>query len=167
MHALRRKVARDSHARYRNAPEVHERTKQDFTPPQDRCMRKTPTNGSARNQTRPRHGYIALPRTIIVGFTVINESFICKACGASVPPAKSTCRNHCNKCLVSQHVDDKLPGDRASGCKGLMKAIRIEGTDPDRLILTHKCMQCGKVQRNKVASDDDKEAIFSLFQQIQ
>lgn len=101
-----------------------------------------------------------------MGFITINEGFTCKACGALVPPAKSTCRNHCNICLASEHVDDKLPGDRASGCKGLMKAIQAEGTDPDRLILTHKCARCGKVQRNKVAQDDTRDAIFSLLRQI-
>ena len=98
-----------------------------------------------------------------MGFTVINEGFTCQACGAVVPRAKSTCRNHCNICLVSQHVDDKLPGDRASTCKGLMKAIIVEGTDSDRLILTHKCTRCGKNQRNKISPDDDHEAILKLM----
>ena len=98
-----------------------------------------------------------------VGFITINEGFICNACGASVPPAKSTCRNHCNICLASMHVDERLPGDRASLCTALMTAIRTEGTDPDRLILTHKCTACGKIQRNKVAQDDNRDAIFSLM----
>lgn len=100
-----------------------------------------------------------------MGFTVINEGFVCEICGTSVPLARSTCRNHCTQCLASKHVDEKIPGDRASACKGIMYAIRIEGTDPDKLDIVHRCKTCGKEQRNKIAIDDDKEAIVKLIKQ--
>lgn len=98
-----------------------------------------------------------------MGFIVKNESFTCKVCGTNVPPALGTCRNHCTRCLTSKHVDEVIPGDRACMCKGLMTAIRIEGTNPDKLDLVHECQTCGKIQRNKVAPDDDKEAILKLI----
>lgn len=43
-----------------------------------------------------------------------------------------------------------------------MPAIDFEGVDPDKLDLVQKCQKCGKIGRNKVAPDDDKEVIFSL-----
>ncbi|MEK7500087.1 MAG: RNHCP domain-containing protein [Patescibacteria group bacterium] len=98
-----------------------------------------------------------------MGFITINEGFTCGACGTNVPPAVSTCRNHCTSCLVSKHVDETIPGDRASVCKGVMNAVAIEGSDPEKLDLVHKCAACGKIQRNKVASDDDRDAIFGLM----
>lgn len=93
-----------------------------------------------------------------------NEGFICNTCGTSVPAAKGTCRNHCTSCLTSLHVDDQTPGDRASTCKGIMPAISVSGTDPDALVLLHKCSRCGKEQPNKVAPDDDRDAVFKLFE---
>jgi len=92
-----------------------------------------------------------------------NEGFVCDACGKKTPPAKGTSRNHCRHCLASKHVDLQAPGDRLSTCGGLMPAISIEGSDPDKLIITHKCNVCGKAIRNKAAPDDIKDALFALF----
>lgn len=98
-----------------------------------------------------------------MGFTTINEGFTCEACGLSVPPAQSTCRNHCPACLVSKHVDDAIPGDRASSCNALMNAMHCEGTDPDKLDIMHECTACGKAQRNKAAHDDNRDKLFALL----
>lgn len=98
-----------------------------------------------------------------MGFITINEGFICEACGVEVPPAQQTCRNHCTKCLASKHVDDAIPGDRASACGGLMTASAVEGSDPDKLDIIHVCSVCGKKQRNKSASDDSRDALFALM----
>ncbi|MEK7557331.1 MAG: RNHCP domain-containing protein [Patescibacteria group bacterium] len=76
-------------------------------------------------------------------FIPINEGFTCESCHAQVGPAKGTFRNHCPQCLTSKHVDDALPGDRASTCGGCMKLVRIEGTDPDNLDLIHQCVAWG------------------------
>ncbi len=101
-----------------------------------------------------------------MGFITINEGFVCEACGATVPPAKSTCRNHCTQCLTSKHVDDSIPGDRASDCLGIMNAISVEGSNPDTLDLIHQCATCKKIQRNKVALDDNRDAIFTLMSPV-
>ncbi len=98
-----------------------------------------------------------------MGFTVINEGFVCEACGLINAPAKGTCRNHCITCLTSKHVDGDMPGDRASSCHGLMRAIAVEGSDPEKLDLIHKCLSCGKKQRNKTAQDDNQDALFALM----
>ncbi len=97
-------------------------------------------------------------------FITINEGFICEVCGVHIPPAQSTCRNHCTQCLASKHVDDAIPGDRASTCHGIMNAISVEGSNPEKLDLVHKCTICGKLQRNKIAPDDARDAIFGLIE---
>lgn len=38
-------------------------------------------------------------------FTKIDESFLCEHCGKQVQQLGYTCRNHCNSCLYSKHVD--------------------------------------------------------------
>lgn len=96
-------------------------------------------------------------------FITINTGFTCEACGAVVPAATGTCRNHCTKCLTSKHVDETVPGDREATCKGLMKAVAVEGSNPEKLVLVHECTICNKRQRNKVAKDDSRDAIFSLM----
>jgi len=35
--------------------------------------------------------------------------------------------------------------------------IDVEGSDPDNLDLIHQCEHCGKISRNRMASDDNKE----------
>ena len=57
-------------------------------------------------------------------FIEIDEPFVCEHCGNEVKPLGYSCRNHCPKCLYSKHVD-KEPGDRAEGCKGMLKPIGI------------------------------------------
>jgi hypothetical protein len=89
-----------------------------------------------------------------------NDGFSCEQCGADVPPAQGTFRNHCPHCLTSKHVDDALPGDRAAACGGLMPTVGYEGTDPDKLDLIQECEACGKRHRNRLAPDDTKEKLF-------
>lgn len=62
-----------------------------------------------------------------MAFIMRNETFTCEHCGEKITihPTGSA-RNHCPYCLYSKHVDDAFPGDRASGCCGLMEPI---GTD--------------------------------------
>lgn len=82
-----------------------------------------------------------------------NEGFDCAGCGAVVPPAPGTAvRNHCPRCLRSQHVDGPVPGDRASDCGGLM--------DPSDLAFqggewraTFRCRTCGFERRNRLYPD--------------
>jgi hypothetical protein len=54
------------------------------------------------------------------------EFFICGYCGRTMPPSLygSHHRNHCPFCLRSLHLDIR-PGDRRSGCRGVMDPIGI------------------------------------------
>lgn len=45
-------------------------------------------------------------------FFEIDEEFICENCGKKIEPLGYSCRNHCNYCLHSKHVDIN-PGDRS------------------------------------------------------
>ena len=84
----------------------------------------------------------------------INEDFVCVNCWKFVSKAKKTCRNHCPYCFVSIHLDDKLPGDRASNCWGLMYPIEYELSNWI-IKITFKCSKCGHIHKNKAAEDDD------------
>lgn len=95
-------------------------------------------------------------------FIVINEEFTCKNCGHKNPPLKGSCRNHCTECLYSLHVDNKTPGDRESKCKGIMKPIYIDHSGKKGFIILHKCIQCNKESRNKVAPDDNQETLRTI-----
>lgn len=98
-----------------------------------------------------------------LSFQKRNEGFICENCGAENPPAEKTCRNHCIKCLHSKHVD-VFPGDRANTCQGSLipTSIEIKGGLPANILFT--CSKCGKSGRNKIAPDDDRDAIFSIME---
>ncbi len=84
-----------------------------------------------------------------------NEAFVCKKCGEKNPPAEKTARNHCRKCLFSIHLDEKIPGDRLSKCKGLMEPYDIDYKSEKGYQLVHMCAQCGKKMKNMLAQDDD------------
>ncbi|HAU40291.1 MAG: hypothetical protein UV80_C0001G0049 [Candidatus Peregrinibacteria bacterium GW2011_GWF2_43_17] len=92
----------------------------------------------------------------------INEKFVCKNCGTLVPPSKSSCRNHCTKCLHSMHVDETLPGDRLSPCHGLMEPIGLEYKGNKGYQIIHKCLLCGKKQLNMAADDDNQEEVAKI-----
>jgi DNA-directed RNA polymerase subunit RPC12/RpoP len=79
------------------------------------------------------------------------EDFICENCGAIVKGNGFT--NHCPKCLYSKHVDI-FPGDRSQNCGGLMKPISAEESG-EKWSLVHKCLKCGKEQKNKISKEDD------------
>jgi len=95
-------------------------------------------------------------------FKVINEEFSCQNCGQEVAKMPSSCRNHCNYCLYSLHLDALNPGDRASNCHGLMKPIAIEKDKKNQWDLIHECKKCGKIIKNKIATDDNMNLIIEL-----
>ena len=99
-------------------------------------------------------------------FIVINEEFTCKNCGHKNVPLKGSCRNHCNKCLYSLHVDKKTPGDRESKCGGLMKPVQLEHSGKKGFIIIHHCEKCKKEIRNKVAPDDNQESLRNLSSRV-
>jgi len=87
------------------------------------------------------------------------ENFICGNCKTEVVGTGYT--NHCPNCLWTKHVDEKIPGDRACLCQGLMEPIGIE-TKSGSYTLTHRCLKCDKISKNKTAENDNFEAILRL-----
>ena len=79
-------------------------------------------------------------------------------------------RNHCPFCLYSLHVD-RRPGDRASHCRALMEPIALEYRPSKGYVVVHRCLRCGFVRPNRVATDpeqpDDLEAIIRLMERQQ
>mgnify|MGYP002625418131 FL=1 len=94
----------------------------------------------------------------------INEGFTCEHCEAVVKKAPSSCRNHCNECLWSKHVDEKVPGDRKSLCLGLMEPIAIISNNKKGQQIMHECTKCGEKKMNKVLPDDNQDQIIKLMQ---
>ena len=88
------------------------------------------------------------------------EDFICNVCGTKVEGTGYT--NHCPNCLFSLHVDEVVPGDRKSSCKGPMEPIKAEIKDGE-YTLTHKCQKCKKVIKNKTSKEDNFEGILKLL----
>ncbi len=94
-------------------------------------------------------------------FTEIDEEFICENCGKKVKKLGYSCRNHCNYCLHSKHVDVN-PGDRKETCHGILEPIGVEINSKKVYVIVFKCKKCGAIRRNKAAEDDNKELIINL-----
>jgi hypothetical protein len=95
-------------------------------------------------------------------FIVINEAFVCQNCQHPNPPLPGSCRNHCQKCLYSLHLDLKVPGDRHNDCFGLMKPIALDYNGKKGYIIIHQCQRCGVRKRNKTAPDDEQKEIIKV-----
>lgn len=87
------------------------------------------------------------------------ENFTCENCGVRIIGNGYT--NHCTCCLWSKHVDIN-PGDRACSCKALMEPIFVEKKG-EEIILSHKCLGCGKIKKNKISDNDNFEEILELM----
>jgi DNA-directed RNA polymerase subunit RPC12/RpoP len=81
-------------------------------------------------------------------------------------------RNHCPYCLSSRHLDLYEAGDRLSACKAAMRPValtlkktakRYESAHQGELMLVHLCDECGKLSINRIAADDDIEAVLKVF----
>jgi len=87
-----------------------------------------------------------------------NDPFACANCGLAVKPLLGGGnRNHCPRCLCSMHVDGPVPGDRASGCDGVMRPIAVERSAKKGWVVVHECEGCGAIRRNKAATDDPRQ----------
>ncbi|MCX6759410.1 MAG: RNHCP domain-containing protein [Candidatus Nealsonbacteria bacterium] len=96
-------------------------------------------------------------------FSRCRENFICENCGKKVIGNGYT--NHCPSCLYGKHVDIN-PGDRQNKCFGLMEPIGVE-VEQGEYILTHRCLKCGTIKRNRSASNDSFETILDLVKKSQ
>lgn len=108
------------------------------------------------------------------------NGFICNHCQKIVSTKKfigTHFRNHCPYCLWSKHVDLKKSSDRQSLCHGQMEPIGLtfkhEGFDKygkerqGELMLVHQCQDCGKININRIAADDDVKKILEIFENSQ
>ena len=91
------------------------------------------------------------------------DGFTCRNCGAFVAWAGGGTlqRNHCPWCLYSLHLDFE-PGDRSADCGALMEPIAVWVRRKDEWCLIHRCLACGALSSNRVASDDHELALLSI-----
>jgi hypothetical protein len=86
------------------------------------------------------------------------------------PLVNGSYRNHCPHCLYSRHVDEH-PGDRAAGCRALMRPVAVEHHPAKGLMLVHRCTSCGARRRNRTAEDprqgDDLDRVLALMRLAQ
>ncbi len=105
----------------------------------------------------------------------INTDFRCLHCRNYVTTMQAICRvnnrNHCPYCLWSRHLDLYNAGDRLSACKAPMRPLGL-AMKPGRnkyapgggeLMLVHLCMECGRLSLNRIAADDDPQALLEIF----
>ncbi len=92
-----------------------------------------------------------------------DNSFICKNCGREVGKLKYTSRDHCNYCLYSIHIDIE-PGDRKNDCLGMLEPINVEVTSKKGEVIIYRCKKCGKIVRNIVATDDNRDEIYKVVE---
>ena len=69
------------------------------------------------------------------------ENFVCENCGERVRGDGYT--DHCPRCLFGKHVDEEIPGDRASECGGLMEPIKSVYKS-GKFKIYYKCSKCDK-----------------------
>ncbi|MEU3219389.1 RNHCP domain-containing protein [Streptomyces sp. NPDC006971] len=92
------------------------------------------------------------------------DAFRCVGCRLDVPlNAPGTAhRNHCPHCLTSLHVDRRIPGDRASECRGRMAALSLSVRPDGEWALIHECLSCGELSVNRIAGDDNALALMRM-----
>ena len=96
-------------------------------------------------------------------FAKTDEGFFCAHRGKWVPPLGYSSRNHCPFCLWSLHVDIN-PGDRLSECGGLMEPVSAEPDAKKGYVITHRCVKCGAVRRNRAAlSGEQSDDILKII----
>ena len=91
------------------------------------------------------------------------KQFTCRYCGrlVSANAPGTEYRNHCPFCLRSIHLD-KLAGDRAADCGGIMEPIAISVRQGKEWVIIHRCIACGALKENRIAGDDNEMALLSL-----
>ncbi|MGC8538113.1 MAG: RNHCP domain-containing protein [Candidatus Micrarchaeia archaeon] len=87
------------------------------------------------------------------------EDFECEICHAEVKGNGYT--DHCPVCLFSKHVDVN-PGDRMSGCGGMMEPVHAV-YERTYIMITYKCMKCGAIKQVKAAAEDNQSKLESLL----
>lgn len=89
------------------------------------------------------------------------EKYLCGHCGENV--AGGRYHNHCPHCLWSKHLDDKVPGDRASRCQALMEPVGVlQRKGAWRVV--RQCTGCKKHTVVDSIPKDDFDLITKLSQ---
>ncbi len=57
---------------------------------------------------------------------------------------------------------DVRTGDRMSSCRGLMDPIAIWAKEGGEWAVIHRCRSCGMLRTNRVAGDDDEDALLAV-----
>jgi hypothetical protein len=93
-----------------------------------------------------------------------HSTFRCRHCRLDVPlDAPGTMhRNHCPSCLWSRHLDEHVPGDRASACAGSMEPVAVRVRDDGEWAIVHRCRGCSAVRVNRIAGDDNAYVLHNL-----
>ncbi|MFG2287399.1 RNHCP domain-containing protein [Streptomyces sp. NPDC048595] len=122
--------------------------------------RRKQSRGRARTARRPQRHKDVLHGN---GGHRTND-FRCVNCRLDVPLAApgTAHRNHCPNCLASLHVDHRIPGDRASDCRGRMAALCMFTRADGEWMIVHQCLTCGELSANRIAGDDNALALVRL-----
>jgi hypothetical protein len=81
-------------------------------------------------------------------------------------------RNHCPYCLSSRHLDLYAAGDRLAACRARMKPIgltlkrrskKYARCEQGELMIVQRCEDCGRIAINRIAADDDTEALVAVY----
>ncbi|GAB3206775.1 hypothetical protein GCM10027294_10500 [Marinactinospora endophytica] len=71
-------------------------------------------------------------------------------------------RNHCPNCLWSRHLDDRVPGDRASQCHARMEPLSIAVRGDGEWVIIHRCTGCDVLSGNRAAGDDNPLSLIRI-----
>ncbi|MFA5828496.1 MAG: RNHCP domain-containing protein [Candidatus Shapirobacteria bacterium] len=102
------------------------------------------------------------------------EDFVCERCGEKVTGDGYT--DHCPKCLWGKHVDEVLPGDRASKCGGGMEPTETS-YEKGKFRINYRCQKCGHEFWVRAADaggyggrgkgkDDNREKLLDLIRNV-
>jgi rubrerythrin len=89
------------------------------------------------------------------------ENFTCEHCGELVVGDGYT--DHCPKCLWAKHMDQLIPGDRESDCKGMMEPIKTL-YEKGIFKVFYRCMECGHEFGVREGKDDDRNKLIDLLE---
>lgn len=59
-------------------------------------------------------------------------------------------------------MDTDVPGDRVSPCQGMMEPVGVFTRRTGEFVLVHRCTKCGRQRYNRIAGDDNTEALVKL-----
>jgi len=87
------------------------------------------------------------------------ENFTCLNCGEKITGNGYT--DHCPNCLWGKHVDESIPGDRASDCRGVMEPVRVI-YEKNKYRIEYKCLKCGHKFKVWASNDDNRDVLLVL-----